>query len=201
MIPKRSHKVYDKKSDEELVRLSIADVDVFYVLIKRYESKIMRYINRMTGNRHEKAEDILQEIFIKVYRNLNNFNPSLKFSSWMYRIAHNEIINHHQKYKQHSMTISLDDTDEIDLSASLIYDDDIHNAYIFGETSEEIKKALNELPLKYREVLILRYFEDKDYNEISDILRKPPGTVATLLNRAKIKFKKIAQHYKLDNTI
>ena len=201
MTKKRSLETYQNKSDEELVQLSIVDVDAFYFLIKRYEPIIVRYISRMSGRKQDKAEDILQEIFIKVYRNLNSFNPKLKFSSWVYRIAHNEIINQYYKDKARAVTISLDDTDQIDLSAKLIYDEDIHNTYVFGETAKAVKKALEELPLKYREVLILRFFEDKDYKEISDILRKPPGTVAALLNRAKIKFKKIARQYELGNGI
>jgi len=201
MTKKRSLETYQNKSDEELVQISIVDMDAFYFLIKRYEPKIIQYISRMSGGNQDKAEDILQEIFIKVYRNLNSFNPKLKFSSWVYRIAHNEIINQYYKDKARTATISLDDTDQIDLSAKLIYDEDIHNTYVFGETAGAVKKALEELPLKYREVLILRFFEDKDYKEISDILRKPPGTVAALLNRAKIKFKKIARQYQLDNGI
>ncbi|MBW1848856.1 MAG: RNA polymerase sigma factor [Deltaproteobacteria bacterium] len=201
MTIKLTRETYQNKSDEELVQLSIVDVDAFYFLIKRYEPKIVRYISRMSGSKQDIAEDILQEIFIKVYRNLNSFNPKLKFSSWVYRIAHNEIINQYYKDKARTATVSLDDTDQIDLSAKLIYDEDIHNTYVFGETAKAVKKALEELPLKYREVLILRFFEDKDYKEISDILRKPPGTVAALLNRAKIKFKKIARQYELDNGI
>jgi len=201
MTKKRSLETYQNKSDEELVQISIVDMDAFYFLIKRYEPKIIQYISRMSGGNQDKAEDILQEIFIKVYRNLNSFNPKLKFSSWVYRIAHNEIINQYYKDKARTATISLDDTDQIDLHAKLIYDEDIHNTYVFGETAGAVKKALEELPLKYREVLILRFFEDKDYKEISDILRKPPGTVAALLNRAKIKFKKIARQYQLDNGI
>lgn len=201
MTSKRPREIHESKSDEELVQLSIADVDAFYFLIKRYEPKILRYISRLTGGKQDKAEDILQEIFIKVYRNLNSFNPKLKFSSWVYRIAHNEIINQYRKDKPRSGTVSLDDTDEIDLSTKLIYDEDIHNTYVHGETAETVKKALEELPLKYREVLFLRFFEDKDYKEISDILRKPPGTVAALLNRAKSKFKKIARQYQLDSPL
>ncbi len=201
MTAKCSRETYETKSDEELVQLSIADVDAFYFLIKRYEPKILRYIRRMTGSKPDKAEDILQEIFLKVYRNLNSFDPTLKFSSWVYRIAHNEMINQYRKDKQTSGTVSLDDTDEIDLSAKLIYDEDIHKTYVYGETAEAVKKALQSLPVKYRDVLILRYFEDKDYNEISDILRKPPGTIATLLNRAKSKFKKIARQYQLDSPL
>ena len=201
MASNLSNGIYQSQSDEELAYLSINDVNAFYSLIKRYESKIGRYINRMTGGNQDKSEDILQEIFIKVYRHLNSFDPKLKFSRWIYRIAHNEIINQHYKDKTHTTTVSLDDTDQLNLSAKLIYDEDIHDAYIYSETAKTVKKAIEELPLKYREVLILRFFEDKDYKEISDILRKPPGTVATLLNRAKIKFKKIARKYQLDKEI
>ena len=77
MTAKHTYENYDTKSDEELARLSVSDVDAFYLLIKRYEPKFLRYIGRMTGGRQDKAEDILQEIFIKVYRNLNSFNPKL----------------------------------------------------------------------------------------------------------------------------
>lgn len=199
MAPKHPNETFDRKSDEDLVQLSISDADAFYVLMNRYEPKILQYIKRLTGGKQDGAEDILQEIFIKVYRNLNSFNPKLKFSSWLYRIAHNEIINQYYKSKKHSDTVSLDDSDELHLTAKLIYDEDIHKTYAYGETANAVKKALKDLPLKYREVLILRFFEDKDYNEISDILRKPPGTVATLLHRAKSKFKKIARQYDLDD--
>ena len=180
MTPKHPSETYESKTDEELVRLSLSDVEAFYFLMKRYEPKIFRYINRMTGGKPDKAEDILQEVFIKVYRNLNSFNQKLKFSSWAYRIARNEIINHYYKEKKHADTISLDDSDELHLTSKLLYDQDIHNTYVVDETAHTLKKALKELPLKYREILVLRFFEDKDYNEISDILRKPPGNVATL---------------------
>ena len=78
--------------DEQLVQLSLNNQDYFYYLMKRYEIKLLRYIKRLTTVSPEEAKDIIQEIFIKVYRNLNGFNPKLKFSSWIYRIAHNEII-------------------------------------------------------------------------------------------------------------
>lgn len=194
---------YETMSDEQLVQLSLKDQDSFYYLIERYEPKILRYIKRITNISPEESEDLLQEIFIKVYRNLNRFNRKLKFSSWVYRIAHNEIINQYRKKKSYSATIdSFAENDDTDYLAGFIGEAlDIDNDYISRENAEKVRAALAKLPDKYREVLILRYFEDQSYREISDILRKPAGTVATLINRAKSKFRKIAQQHQLENLI
>ena len=190
-------------SDEQLVQLSLKDQDSFYYLIERYEPKILRYIKRITNISPEESEDLLQEIFIKVYRNLNRFNRKLKFSSWVYRIAHNEIINQYRKKKSYSAAIDLfTENDDTDYLAGFISEAlEIDNDYISRENAEKVRAALAKLPDKYREVLILRYFEDQSYKEISDILRKPAGTVATLINRAKSKFRKIAQQHQLENLI
>ncbi|MBN1995903.1 RNA polymerase sigma factor [candidate division KSB1 bacterium] len=181
-------------SDEELVNLSLRDKEKFYYLMKRYEPKILRYIRRMTNVSREEAEDILQDIFIKLYRNLLAFDHNLKFSSWIYRIAHNEIINHYHKNKARFKTlgVNLNNDDVFYLNEKMSDHDDVEARFISRENARNIGKVLEKLPQKYREVLVLRYLEEKKYDEISDILRKPPGTVATLLNRAKSKFKKIA---------
>ncbi|MBW2011140.1 MAG: RNA polymerase sigma factor [Deltaproteobacteria bacterium] len=189
---------YKSLTDEQLVPLSLKDEKSFYCLMKRYEAKILRYIKQIANINQEESEDILQEILIKVYKNLNGFNPKLSFSSWIYRIAHNEVINNYRKNKSHSKTISLDMGNDDNGLTELIYDTfDIHEKYISKEKTETIRTALAELPDKYREILILRYFEDQSYKEISDILRKPQGTIATLVNRAKSKFKKLAVKYEL----
>ena len=191
---------YENMPDEQLVQLSLKDQDCFYYLMKRYETKILRYIKRLTTVSQEEAEDIIQEVFIKVYRNLNGFNRKLKFSSWIYRIAHNEIINQYRKTKLHS-SIPLNIEDEANLIGSINDTIEINGAYENLENAEKVREALAELPDKYREILVLRYLEDKSYDEISDILRKPPGTVATQINRAKANFKKIAKRHQLDKIV
>ncbi|KAF5433561.1 RNA polymerase sigma-70 factor, ECF subfamily [Candidatus Methanophagaceae archaeon] len=191
---------YENMPDEQLVQLSLKDQDCFYYLMKRYETKILRYIKRLTTVSQEEAEDIIQEVFIKVYRNLNGFNRKLKFSSWIYRIAHNEIINQYRKTKLHS-SIPLNIEDEANLIGSINDTIEINGAYENLENAEKVRQALAELPDKYREILVLRYLEDKSYDEISDILRKPPGTVATQINRAKANFKKIAKRHQLDKIV
>ena len=199
MLENPTYKKYENKSDLELVQLSLENKENFYYLIKRYELKLSRYIRRLTNVSQEESEDILQDIFIKLYRNLNGFNQNLKFSSWIYRIAHNEIINHYHKNKSRSkmFNLNLDNNDIYNLDEFISVTDDIDNQLISHENAEKIREVLSKLPNKYSEVLILRYLEEKKYDEISDILRKPPGTVATLINRAKFKFKKVALRHNL----
>lgn len=177
-------------SDEKLVQKSLTNKNTFAELVDRYEAKLLRYIKRLTGLPTNQAEDILQEAFIKIYKNLNNFDQKLKFSSWAYRITHNETINYIKKQKS-TTPLETDDEDATSLIEILKSDADVEKETIQKETANRVKTTLYKLPKKYRDVLILFYLEDQDYAAISDILKKPSGTVATLLNRAKAKFKSI----------
>jgi len=183
-------------TDEELVQLSIENKENYYYLIKRYEVKLMHYIHRLTNITQQESEDILQDIFIKVYCNLNGFNQKMKFSSWIYRITRNVTINyyHKNKYRLPKFSLTLNSNDVYNLSQSIDGANDPGYGLIVQEKADKIKELLSKLPNKYREVLVLRYLEGKSYEEISDILRKPPGTVATLINRAKSKLNKLAKH-------
>ena len=87
------------KSDINLVKLTLADQDYFLCLMEKYKAPLARYIIRLSNIDSDSAEDVLQDIFIKIYQNLNAFDQSLKFSSWIYRIAHNEIISHYRQLK------------------------------------------------------------------------------------------------------
>jgi len=193
---------HENLSDLQLVQLSLKDHRNFEYLMERYEPLLLRYMKRIANVGREEAEDLLQDIFIKVYKNLNGFDQKLKFSSWIYRIAHNEIVNHAYKKKVRSATTSLNEGNEHFLNQrDWKEENDAHFGLESRETSERMRAALMELPVKYREVLILKFFEDKSYREISDILKKPEGTIATLINRAKKKFKKIAMRYQLESEI
>ena len=175
------------KSDAELVKLSLTDQDNFLFIIKRYETRLLRYVRRISNASLEDAEDLLQEIFLKVYLKLNDFDQELKFSSWIYRIAHNQVISNYRKLKARPQSISMDENSE--LIENLIADLDIALAADRSLLKDAIYKILDKLDDKYKEVLVLKYFEDKNYREISDILQKPLGTVGTLLNKAKQKFR------------
>jgi RNA polymerase sigma-70 factor (ECF subfamily) len=177
----------ENKTDEEIAELISDNKESFGVLIRRYESKITRYVRRIGGGTQESVEDVVQNIFIKVYVNIESFHKGQKFSSWLYGIAHNECIDYWRKNKKHT-NISLDENTE--LAAVLASSENIEQNLFVKEDALFVRKAIDQLPVKFKEVLVLRYLEDKDYQEISDILKKPVSTVGTLIHRAKEQLKK-----------
>ncbi len=180
--------------DQKLVALSLEDSQYFYCLMRRYEEKLGRYLRRFTYLVDDDIADIVQESFISVYQHLNDFDSGLKFSSWIYRIVHNQALNFIKKNKQ-SLKIEMTDSDD-NFIDWLVADTNIEKETLIKEQNEHISSLLSQLKPDYKEVLILKFFEDKDYQEISDILQKPMGTVATLISRAKIQFKKIYEKEK-----
>jgi RNA polymerase sigma-70 factor, ECF subfamily len=182
-------------TDNELVKIIRDDnPEMYQELISRYQGKLFAYLYRLVGNREE-TEDLLQDVFIKVYRNLRSYDDQRKFSSWIYRIAHNEAVNH-IKRRYLKKFVSWEDInstkDKLETSS---LEDGPAEAWLKKETVKDIDVAISRLPLKYRQVLLLRYFSDKSYDEISEILGKPLNTVGTLINRAK---KKLLEEVKND---
>ncbi|PID51924.1 MAG: hypothetical protein CR972_04435 [Candidatus Moraniibacteriota bacterium] len=180
-----------QKTDEELVVMTLDDPAVFGILMERYESRMLLYIKRISSVTSEEAEDILQEGFLKAYQNLNNFDRKLQFSSWLYRIIHNETISYWRKKKvrpQGNMA-QVDDEffERIMDSHDLIKE--LDGEYL----RDAIGDVLAEMDERYREILILKYIEEKSYDEISAILKKPSGTVATHINRAKKQFRELCK--------
>jgi len=174
-------------SDSELVKLTLVNQDNFVYLVDRYKGKLSSYVKRLTNANNEDAEDILQEVFIKVYLNLNDFNKDLKFSSWIYRITHNQVISGHRKIKARPEGYAVDLDDQ--LAKSLASEIDIKGQIDVKILQTTINQVLDKLDAKYRDVLVLKFLEEKSYQEISDILKKPLGTVASLMNKAKLEFK------------
>ena len=182
--------------DEELVPLILKDKRLFGVLIERYEAKLKRYITRLGVRNPEDQLDVMQEIFLKVYKNLNGFDTKLSFSSWLYRIAHNEAISWYRKLSVRPEGHLVADSDEI---LSFISEKKDRADVVF-DTKLDVK-AVNEgllaIEPKYREVIILRYFEHKEYEDIADILKMPVGSVGTLLHRGKKQLQNVLKKQKL----
>lgn len=185
--------LHDQTPDSELVALSLTDRDVFGMLIKRYQDRMYRYVRRISSFSDDLISDIIQNTFIKAYINLNSFDTNLQFSSWLYRIAHNETISYLRKNKKHIETTLLPD----DSLEEFLGDIDIEREHMTQNDAGVLWQAINSLKQKYQDVITLKYFEHKSYDEISDIIEKPPGTVATWISRAKQDIKKylVAHNY------
>jgi RNA polymerase sigma-70 factor (ECF subfamily) len=169
-------------SDEEVVKqVQESNQELYAIIIDRYQAKLIRYVFNLIKDK-DKAEDVVQETFIRAYVNLNIFNAKNKFSSWIYQIAHNQTINH---IKKHQREVPL--PDEFDSQS----EEDLQKNFEQKEVGKRVNFCLEKIPLLYREPLYLYFLEEKSYQEISDILRMPMGTVATRINRAKKIYKEI----------
>lgn len=173
-------------SDNELAAKSLENVDYFSCLFQRYEKSMLRYIRRISAADEETAHDILQEAFIKIWRNLNSFDKDLAFSSWVYRIVHNETISIIRKSK----SFGKNKTTDINLYNNVLSDEEDHITENVPD-AEYMVRMISDLPLKYKEVMILKFVEGKSYEEISDILKMPEGTIAIRISRAKKIIRKI----------
>ena len=178
-----------KFTDEEVVEFTrTKNKEAYAEIIRRFQDKLMRYAKYILSD-DEKAADVVQESFIKAYVNLNSFNSKKKFSSWIYRMVHNQAINLIVKHKKELPLFN-----DIDFDSGV----DIEKEYVRGEITKMVKECLNQMSILYKEPLSLYFLEDKSYNEISDILRIPIGTVGTRINRAKKLMKEICQRKKVN---
>ncbi|MFC1645370.1 RNA polymerase sigma factor [Patescibacteria group bacterium] len=173
---------HTKSSDEELVGLAKKDSDVFEILVARYWDKLFFFVKRISGFTNEDIEDSLQEVFIKVYKYLNDFDSSYKFSTWIYQIARNTAIDESRRKKSRPRGIDLEEDELLKIFKSSV---DVSKEIDDKNQLEKIKSIIHDLPLRYREIMILRFLEEKTYDEIIDIVRKPKGTVASLVSRGR----------------
>lgn len=184
-----------EKTDEEIAKeVQLGDARSFGLLIERYEPKITRYARKFIFN-GEDAKDLVQEAFIKAYTNIQSFDAGRSFSSWMYRIAHNEFINAIKKKSR--MPIFQFDFDAV--FPQPVAEETADSETYKKELREMLDKCLGKLDPKYREPLVLYYFEDMDYKEIADILEVPVSTVGVRLQRGKANLKKIVNEFNKKN--
>lgn len=172
-------------SDEEIVvQIQKGKVDEYGLIIDRYQKKLFWYVKNLVNQADEEVEDLVEETLIKAYRNIQSFEKGKKFSSWIYRIAHNQAVDFIKKAKLKVTTIE-DKEELIEKEEKLMEDLMIEN-----EKKVMVAEAIGKLDIKYKEIVLLYFFEDKSYEEISDILHIPVNNVGVLLFRAKEKLKK-----------
>ncbi len=187
-------------SDEDLMEACVADSEAaFQELTDRYKSRILNIIARYIGDR-DRAEDLTQEVFMRVFLHRHRYRRSGKFSTWIYTIAVNLAKNEIRKKVRLRRVISLEATTESDEGAPLQLSDDkpfADDVMASRDLSRMVQEAILRLPAKYREVLVLRDLQDLSYLEIGEILGLPGGTVRSRINRARLALKdKLAPHIK-----
>ncbi|MBN1296115.1 sigma-70 family RNA polymerase sigma factor [bacterium] len=176
-------------SDDDLMcRFQQGDESGFLRLLERYQDRILNFIFRMINDR-QLAEDLTQEVFVRIYMNAGRYHPGSRFAPWLYRIASNLAINELRRRKRwRFVTIDSHPADDDRMVITDLEDEDSISPDQHveqKEAAEEVAEALERIPVKYRAPLILRELEGYDYEEIAQILDVPRGTVKSRLNRGR----------------
>ena len=172
-------------SDPDLVASAARGLEgSFEELVNRYQRPISAFVYRMVGD-YDAALDLTQEIFIKVYASLSRYRPEFKFSTWIYKIAHNAAIDHLRRTSSRERSLSIGtETDNYELpleSEGLTPEQQSERE----ERRGEIESVVRSLPTAYRELIVLRHSQDLTYEEIVEVTGLPLGTVKNRLFRAR----------------
>ena len=172
-------------TDAELMDVSISGrEESFEELVRRYQRPIVGYVFRMLGD-YDSALDVTQEVFIKVYNSLHRYSSDYKFSTWLYRIAHNATIDHLRRNSTNTQSI---ETETADGAYQLQIESPNPTPEQDRELSEwrtEIEAVVKCLPAAYRDLILLRHSRDLSYDEIAEVTQLPLGTVKNRLFRAR----------------
>ncbi|CAN5257413.1 sigma-70 family RNA polymerase sigma factor [soil metagenome] len=182
-------------SDNELVERYLAGEERhFREIVHRYEGRIVNFIQRSIGDR-DRAQDLAQETFIRVYRHLKRFDTSKKFSTWIYTIASNLAKNELRNRSRNPLILFQvltskwdDDHRPLQFEDSSMRPDDLYRK---RHLKALVERAAEQLPVHHREVFLLREIEGKSYEEIAEITDTQLGTVKSRLNRARNRFSEI----------
>ena len=172
-------------TDSELVVSAIKGRESsFEELVRRYQRPIVAYVYRMLGD-YDAALDVTQEIFIKIYNSLHRYSSEYKFSTWIYRIAHNAAIDYMRRHKQVEQSLEIEANDEVfemQLECKRLSPEQEREQ---SEWRTEIYSVVQKLPTNYRELILLRHTQDLSYEEIAEVTNLPLGTVKNRLFRAR----------------
>ena len=169
------------------------DPDLLDELISRYQYRLPRYLWTLTGNR-EAAEDLFQETWIRVLEKGHQYDPRWRFEAWLFSIARNLAIDHLRRRQPESLEALLHPDDE---GAAREWPDRDSStpleSAVAVEQSEHVKAILRRLPPDAREVLVLRFQEDMNLNEIAEVVRSPLSTVKSRLYRGLEAFRQLLE--------
>ncbi|MEW6362736.1 MAG: RNA polymerase sigma factor [Pyrinomonadaceae bacterium] len=172
-------------SDLDLVKsAALGREEDFEALVIRYQRQIVNYIFRIIGD-YDAALDVTQETFIKVYNSLDKYSTEYKFSTWLYRIAHNAAIDHLRRNSVQSQSIETENADgtyQLQLECSQPGPEKLRER---SEWRAELQDVVRCLPASYRELIVLRHSRELSYDEIAEVTGLPLGTVKNRLFRAR----------------
>ena len=177
-------------TDEELIaRFQKGDEQSYIELVKRYKDKLINFVFRLVSDR-DQAEDIIQDTMLKLYTHKHYYKNIAKFSTWIYTIAGNLAKTELRKNKRRKVTNLSDmgsDDWEFEIPAKEDTAEEVHNQF----DGEQINKAIQTLPDHFREVIILRDIQELSYEEVSNIVEVPLGTVKSRINRARLQLQEM----------
>ena len=178
----------ESQSDADIMlRVKAGDQSAFEYLVQKYRRPMLSFMYRMARNAAV-AEDLAQEVFLRVYRSRETYEPSAKFSTWLYRIATNLAVNHARdtRHERPEVQVSLDEPDE-ESGATLELPDRALNAeqqIVRRERLRAIRKKIEALPEQQRLAVIMHKYQQMDYKQIADVLKKSESATKSLLFRA-----------------
>ena len=176
-----------EQTDEEIAELvQKGDTESFGVLLDRYEKKLTRYARKFLLF-DEEGTDMVQDVFIKAYANIQSFDTKQRFSPWVYRIAHNEFIN--EIKRREKAPLSFFDGDTIFPQPKA--EEETDRMTLEKESKQIVNSSLEKLEDKYKAPLVLHFYEYMSYQDISEILRIPVSTVGVRISRGKKKLKEL----------
>lgn len=190
-------------SDHDLVtRAQTGSEKAYRELLGRYQRPVFSIIYRMIRDR-EQAEDLAQETFVRVFNNIDRYDPRFKFSSWIFKIATNLTIDHIRRKELD--TVSIDGSrnavtsEQIEATSITIASTDENPEELLEakELGEQIEGAISKLRPEYKAAILLRHVEGREYQEIAEILSLPLGTVKTYIHRGRNELREQLQHLRV----
>lgn len=191
-----NNKLFSEYTDEELIiefKLNKTE-KAFELLMKRYKNPLYNFVFRFLGD-YTLCSDIVQETFIRVYKNADSYKDIGRFSTWIYTIANNLARTEFARLKKGlniSLTNSGLDGDDMELPDNRMRPD---NEIELKFNEEVIQKALLKIPENFRELVILRDIQDLSYEEIAEITELPLGTVKSRISRGRLQLQKLLKDY------
>ncbi len=179
--------------DAALVRRAVAgDRKAFEMIVRKYQQPLLNYMGRMVGER-ELALDFTQDVFVKAYSSLPSFRPEYKFTTWLFKIASNHVIDYWRRKKIAAVSLDQPVREDDDALTLQVADDgpSIDRRFELEEMRRKVEAALEDVPAGLRELFVLRHVNEFSYEEIAEIKRLPVGTVKNRVFQAKEMLKRM----------